>query len=346
MSYDLVPETARSYAIDQGVLPRKTPQDSVRVVPLGGGISNTVLQARTENDCLVMKQPRSNLAVEDDWPADINRIHNEAAATRVYEDIITAANFNATVPSVRFEDDDAHVIGLECAPADAPMWKRELLNGEIDLATAQAVGDVLGVVHDHAAGNSELREVFKSKTAFDQLRVDPYHQTIARRHPDVAEAIRAETERMTGIERTLVHGDYSPKNVLVKHEADDSSPVPWILDFEVAHWGDPAFDTGFMLNHLLIKSIHNHEHQAAYLDAARAFWETYDEQVSWNIERDTTRELGVLMLARVDGKSPVEYIDDQTAAVLRRVAKRILHEGDALSEVITFVREEAHKTWR
>ena len=110
----------------------------------------------------------------------------------------------------------------------------------------------------------------------------------------------AEVDRILDVDRTLVHGDYSPKNVLVDRAGDDT---PWILDFEVAHWGDPAFDTGFMMNHLFIKSVYNHEQQSEYLDAAFAFWDAYDEGVSWDIETETVTELGVLMLARVDGKS-------------------------------------------
>jgi len=140
--------------------------------------------------------------------------------------------------------------------------------------------------------------------------------------------------------RTLVHGDYSPKNVLVDRATD---PVPWILDFEVAHWGDPAFDTAFMLNHLYIKSIYNHAQHAAYADAADRFWTAYDAAVGWDIERETVAELAVLMLARVDGKSPVEYVEREAVAdALRRVAKRTLRgDAETLPEFAGLAREEA-----
>ena len=150
----------------------------------------------------------------------------------------------------------------------------------------------------------------------------------------------AEVDRILGVDRTLVHGDYSPKNVLVDPSGDG---VPWILDFEVAHWGDPSFDTGFMLNHLFIKSIYNHDRQEAYLDAADAFWEAYTAGVPWDIEAETIAELGVLMLARVDGKSPVEYVRSEAVAdALRGVAKRsLLGEATSIGDFAALAREAA-----
>jgi 5-methylthioribose kinase len=201
------------------------------------------------------------------------------------------------------------------------------------------VGDVLGVVHDAASTDEDVREQFASKRPFEQLRVDPYHRTTADRHPDVADAIHAEIDRLMDTSRTLVHGDYSPKNVLV----DPDGAVPWILDFEVAHWGDPAFDTAFMLNHLYIKSIYNHGQHDDYAAAADRFWTAYDAAVDWDIERETVAELAVLMLARVDGKSPVEYVErDAVADALRRVAKRTLRgDAETLSAFATLASEEA-----
>jgi aminoglycoside phosphotransferase (APT) family kinase protein len=219
------------------------------------------------------------------------------------------------------------------------MWKAELLDGRVDAGVAAAVGEVLGVVHDATATDDAVRERFASKRPFDQLRVDPYHRTTAERHPDVADAIHDEIRRLMDTSRTLVHGDYSPKNVLVDR-ADGTTP--WILDFEVAHWGDPAFDTAFMCNHLYIKSIHNHAQHDDYVDAAERFWTAYDAAVDWDIERETVAELAVLMLARVDGKSPVEYVDGAVADALRRVAKRTLRgDAETLTEFAGLAREEA-----
>lgn len=335
MERDLRPNAAEGYLAEAdlgtgGVLEAE---------PLGGGVSNVVVRVRTEDGYRVAKQPLPNLAVEDDWPADVSRVHNEASAARAYERIIAERGLPAQVPSVRFEDADAHVIAVDCAPDDATMWKAALLDGRVDVDVARTVGRVLGAVHDVASDDENLRSEFANKTPFEQLRVDPYHRTVAERHPDVADAVRAEITRVTSVERTLVHGDYSPKNVLV------ADGVPWILDFEVAHWGDPAFDAAFMLNHLFIKSVHDPARSDLLREAAGAFWRAYDGAVPWDIERETVAELGVLMLARVDGKSPVEYVDRATEDALRRGAKRLILEGvsslDRAADVVTAAGERA-----
>lgn len=335
---EIGPDTAAAYLRGRGSLPEGV---TPTVRSLGGGVSNNVVSVVWDDRCLVLKQPLPNLAVEDDWPADIERVHNEAEAARAYGSVIDAAGLTAVrVPGVRFEDRDNHVIAIDCAPTGAGMWKRDLLDGRVDVSVARSVGRVLGAVHRRMADDDDVRSAFASKRPFEQLRIDPYHRTTADRHPDVAEPIRAEVERIMSIDRTLVHGDYSPKNVLL--EDTDRGPVVWILDFEVAHWGDPAFDVAFMLNHLFIKSVYNHEQSGAYVDAARAFYNTHIDHVPWTIERETIAELAILMLARIDGKSPVEYIDEgPMAEALRRIAKRVLTSAiDTLDDFVRIADEE------
>ncbi|MFB6103091.1 MAG: phosphotransferase family protein [Haloplanus sp.] len=335
---EFTPEAAVDHLRRQGVVPTDAAATSRS---LGGGVSNHVYRITWDDDCAVVKRPLPNLAVEDDWPASVDRVHNEAEAIRTYASVLADADIDVRVPRVRSEmSDPDHVVAIECAPEGAGMWKTELLDGQVDAGVAAAVGEVLGAVHAATATDPDVRTAFDSKRPFDQLRVDPYHRTTAERHPDVADAIHDEIDRLMDTSRTLVHGDYSPKNVLVDRS---TGTVPWILDFEVAHWGDPAFDTAFMLNHLYIKSIYNHAQYAAYADAAERFWDAYDRTVDWDIESETVAELSVLMLARVDGKSPVEYVDREAVAdALRRVAKRTLRgDADTLDEFAALTREEA-----
>ena len=96
-----------------------------------------------------------------------------------------------------------------------------------------------------------MRGTLADTSLFDELRVDPYYRTAARRHPDLApriEALIAAMDRPDD-ERTLVLGDFSPKNILVH------AGGLILLDFECAHAGDPAFDLGFFLTHLMLKEI-------------------------------------------------------------------------------------------
>jgi len=329
---DLTPMVAVEYLQARGIIP---PDVELSAAPLGGGVSNHVFRITWNEDCVVVKQPLPNLAVDDDWPADIDRIHNEAAAARTYARVIATEQLPARVPEVCYEDDAAHLIAIQCAPPDAESWKADLLGGEVDPSVAGTVGRVLGAVHTAATDDPAVKDRFASKRPFDQLRIDPYHRTTAERHPDVAPEILAEVDRIMAVDRTLVHGDYSPKNVLL-------GDVPWIIDFEVAHWGDPAFDVAFMANHLFIKSVYNAAQQAAYLDAAGRFWSAYRPLVPWSLEADVIAELGILMLARVDGKSPVEYVDEGPVAdALRRIAKRSLRDDvSTFDDLAAITREE------
>lgn len=335
--FSLTVDNAGQYLVANDIVDRET---VTGIEALGGGVSNTVLRVTTNGECLIVKQPLPNLAVEDDWPADTERVHNEAAAARTYETVIRNTGLSdICVPVVVFEDTTNHTIATTCAPSSSTMWKRELLDGRVDVRVAETLGRFLGLSHRSTANDSEIEGTFANKAPFEQLRLDPYHRTVADRHPDVAPLIEAELDRIRAVDRTLVHGDFSPKNVLVDRRANPQTI--WLLDFEVAHWGDPAFDTAFMLNHLFIKSIYKASEQESYIEAARRFWRTYAEQVDWTIEADTVRELAVLMLARVDGKSPVEYVtSSETKDALRSAAKQALQNRvETFDEFVDLVTE-------
>jgi len=295
-----------------------------------------------------VKQPLANLAVEDDWPADVTRVHNEAAAARAYDRLVD----DVRVPRVVDEDRERHVVVFEAAPVERT-WKADLLDGRVERGVAARLGRALAAVHAGALDDPALRATFEatgSDAPFEQLRLDPYHRTVAERHPKVADAVAEELERLRATRRTLVHGDYSPKNVLVERAGDDPVPGPravWLLDFEVACWGDPAFDVAFMLNHLCIKAVHCGD-PPAYLGAARAFRDAYAGgldaagDLRWSeIDPHTARELGVLVLARVDGKSPVEYTDAGERERLRGLGRRALAEAERVDDYLALVAEVA-----
>jgi aminoglycoside phosphotransferase (APT) family kinase protein len=138
-----------------------------------------------------------------------------------------------------------------------------------------------------------------------------------------------------------VHGDYSPKNMLVRGDHI------FLIDFEVVHWGDPAFDSGFLVNHLLLKALHQPRFCRLYIEAAREFWWALAAGLGAAGDSDfepmTVRHLGALMLARIDGKSPVEYIrDESTKERTRCIGKHILREKPArLEEALELVLAQA-----
>ena len=232
------------------------------------------------------------------------------------------------------------------APGSGVNWKDALLAGDIDAEVAGQVGHLLGLMHRSSCctGDDVPAELqpFADLDCFVQLRIDPYHRATATAHSDLAGIIEVQAQRMLAPRdgrRTLVHGDYSPKNVIV----NGSGPAAqvFLLDFEVVHLGNPVFDLAFMLNHLTLKAIHRPALAARYNAAARSFWQEYLAAAGdvagepARLERDTVAQLGALLLARVDGKSPVEYItEDEPKNVARRLASGILRgEATSLADV-------------
>jgi 5-methylthioribose kinase len=271
---------------------------------LGGGVSNTVLLVETGSSRFVVKQALPKLRVEQDWFCERDRIFREAEALRMLAPMLPPD----AVPAVLLEDRENFAFRMTAAPPYADTWKAKLLRGDVDLATAEATGCMLGRMIRGTWRSASFGERFGDRTVFDQLRLDPYYRTVAKRHPDLAPAVDALIETTLSRQHCLVHGDWSPKNFLV------SDQELMAIDFEVAHFGDPSFDAAFMLNHLLLKSFFRPEFRQQYCVAARRFWntlETYTRPLAGDwFEPATLQHLGGLLLARIDGKSPAEYITD------------------------------------
>ena len=291
------------------------PGERIDAVELGGGVSNVVLSVRTETRVLVIKQSLGRLRVADEWLAKRERIITEAQALQLASQLTPGA-----VPEVLDMDPQALTLTMASAPQAWRNWKECLLRGEAEPRVARGLGRVLATWHRETAGKPEVATRFADVEAFDQLRVDPYYRTVMRRRPALADAIGGYVDRMLRTRRCLVHGDYSPKNVLVGREQS------WVLDFEVAHVGDPAFDLAFMLNHLMLKAFHRPQTAADYQRCARAFWSEYRAGVPADLvdEPYVLGHTGCLMLARVDGKSPAEYLTPAEQGIARSVGEDLL----------------------
>jgi Phosphotransferase enzyme family len=312
---ELDARTAGAYLHGRGVVPAAA---DVTVEELGWGISNVVLKASWPGGCIVVKQSLPKLRVEADWPFDRDRIVGERDCMKYLGGLLSPGS----VPEVVFSDDASFAFGMTCVPAGGVLWKQALLDGEIDAEAARHAGRLLACVHRDSAGDERARERFASQTVLIQGRIDPYHLMAAEAHPDLAPQIHAEVERLLATRRSLVLGDYSPKNLFVYPGRVVA------IDFEVAHWGDPAFDVAFLLTHLVLKASFRPADAAGYLGAAGAFWGAYATGVGADAVRTepgTVRELGCLLLARIDGKSKVEYIsDEETKTLVRDLARGVI----------------------
>jgi aminoglycoside phosphotransferase (APT) family kinase protein len=228
---------------------------------------------------------------------------------------------------------------MEYLPQHA-LWKQQLRDGQAEPGTAQAVGRTLGRIHAYSAARPALMSEFDSQAIFFDIRLEPYLLATAAAHPDLAPQLRALVQATQEHAKALVHGDISPKNILV----DGQRPV--FLDAECAVWGDPAFDLSFCLNHLLLKCLWTRSAAPAFLACFDALYSAYLAEVDWEhadaLEVRSARLLPGLLLARVDGKSPVEYlVDESPRRAVRRVARALLTRPvDRLKDVALAWRRE------
>lgn len=313
------PGTLAGYLRSAGLI---GPDESPGVTVLAGGVSNrTVLVERESGEAWVVKQALAKLRVQVDWFSSPERVHREAAGLRWLEQI---APPGSTTPLV-FEDHEHHLIGMMAVPQPHENWKSMLLAGRLDLDHVEQFARLLGTVHRRSNERlTELIPTFGDRGFFESLRLEPYYVYTASQVPAAAPFIDALVAETRSHADTVVHGDYSPKNVLV-HQGRLV-----LLDHEVIHIGDPGFDLGFSMTHLLSKSHHVRTLRAAFRDAADAYWHVYAETVgnpAWaeNLEPRAVRHTLGCMLARVRGRSPLEYMS----------AKERTRQADAVVDLMS-----------
>jgi 5-methylthioribose kinase len=295
-----------------------------RVEPLGWGVSNIVLRVKTPSETFVLKQSRPQLRTRDAWFSDLDRVYREQEVMEVLHPLLP----EPTVPRVLHADRANYVFAMSHAPAGARVWKESLLDGEVDLAVGKRAGTVLGRIHEATGANPALVERFRDHTVFVQLRVDPFYRRVQERRPEVAAAVGPLVEQMLSLQEALCHGDYSPKNILT-HDRGFT-----LVDYETAHLGDPTMDLGFFLSHLLLKAVKQHPRRADYFELTRAFWRGYAREVRFRplaeLQARGVGHLGVCLLARIDGTSPVDYLPEEPKReAVRRLARQLLLERPA-----------------
>jgi len=201
-----------------------------------------------------------------------------------------------------------------------------MLRGQARIEDAVAAAALLGTIHAHSASDPEAARQFDTTANFIQLRIDPYLVTTGMRHPELRHLFDAEAQRLAETRQCLVHGDFSPKNLMV-------SPSRMVLlDCEVAWYGDPAFDISFLLTHLLLKGLYHAPRELGFESMCRAFWRRYVEEAGKVIdvqalEPRVARLLLMLLMARIDGKSPIEYLREEQRIWVRQFANAGIMAG-------------------
>lgn len=270
--------------------------------PLTGGVSSDIWRVDTANGPICVKQALSKLKVDADWFAPTDR---NAFEVSWFETV--AAIAPKSVPQVLAHDANRGLFAMSYLdPATHPVWKAELAAGRADPTVAKAVGETLGRIHTATYHDDAVAAQFQTNEIFHAIRLEPYLLATAAVHPDLSDRLH-ELAAITAATRVaLVHGDVSPKNILCGPDR------PVFLDAECAWYGDPAFDVAFCLNHLLLKCLWNRTAWQGYESCFHALCHGYSEAVADDdILRRAAHLLPGLFLARIDGKSPVEYIIDE-----------------------------------
>ncbi|GIW82850.1 MAG: aminoglycoside phosphotransferase [Gemmatales bacterium] len=318
---ELSPENALSYLREQGWL---GPDEPAEIESLGWGVSNVVLRVTTGRGRFVLKQSRPQLRTRDAWFSDLERVYREQEVMERLQPLLPPL----TVPKVLFSDRERFVFAMEHAPEESKVWKESLLRGEIDQEVANRCGMILGRIHQLTAADTRLVESFGDHTVFVQLRVDPFYRRIQERRPEVADSVGEIVERMLATKEALCHADFSPKNILTHAQGFT------LVDYETAHFGDPAMDLGFFLSHLLLKGVKWSSRRQEFLDLTRNFWSDYGAEVRFRplaeLQQRGIEHLAVCMLARIDGTSPVDYLPEESKRELvRRFCRRLFAEKPA-----------------
>ncbi len=301
-----------------------------KLTPLTGGVSSEIFRVDDGEDAFVVKRSLARLRVDDEWIADINRNRYEQMYIKYVSQFLPRA-----VPSLRPGADDHGYFAMELLGPEFGSWKQMLLRGEVRIEDAVLAATILGKIHAASAANTEVARQFDTTANFKQLRIEPYLLTTGSRHPELQPFFEIEAQRLASTRLCLVHGDFSPKNIMI-------SPSRMVLlDCEVAWYGDPAFDVAFLLTHLLLKGLYHAPLQLGLDEMCRAFWHRYVEEIGGAIdprelERRTAPLLLMLLLARIDGKSPVEYLSDHRQAewVRQFSGPRILTGCSSLDDVL------------
>jgi 5-methylthioribose kinase len=311
-------ETLHEYLMVRGYLKLG---ETVSLKKLSGGVSNrTVKVAWADGRGHVLKQALAKLRVNIDWFSSPERIGVEAKALRCLNRLAPPG----TTPAFLFEDMPNHLMGMEAVPDPHHNWKSVLLSRRIVPNHFEQFGLLLGAIHrESCSSGPELRSAFSDTTYFESLRLEPYYLYTAQRIAEASVFLRELARATLHHKDSLVHGDFSPKNTLIY------GGKLILLDYEVVHFGDPAFDLGFALTHFLSKAHHLRGERNRLAQAAELFWQVYWGEISrleWagELEPRVVRHTLGCLLARVAGKSPLEYLTPKESARQRDVVLALM----------------------
>jgi len=319
MTADLLTlDTVHAYLVSKKII---SPDEPVEVEVLTGGVSNIVLAISTTHKKMVLKQALAELLVAQKWEADQRRAIVEAHAIELFH--MLSPN---QVPQLLFLDSERFILILERVPAGSLVWRTSLLDGQIDPDVASVLGTTLAQWHNFGEYDELARTKFMEDSLFEQLRIDPFYRFVSQKNEALKPIIERLINELVGDQTTIVHGDFSPKNIMVGVDNQ-----VYILDFEVTHVGNPIFDLAFLLAHLLCKKFRTDEpiEKELLSRSANQFYSSYE--LIRPIAPSLSLHTALVALARVEGKSPVDYLNADRQEALVNYTKNHLLSGLGVS---------------
>ena len=312
MDKELLDEiTVVAYLTNRGII-----NGPAVVEELTGGVSNVVLAVKSGDKDLVLKQALPQLKVAAVWKADQRRAIVEANGMKLLHSITPES-----VPELIDLDPEDFTLTMERLPRTCTVWKSDLLSGVIKPSIGADLGHILATWHNFGADSKESRDAYMEDSLFDQLRVTPFYRAVAKFNPPLDSRIQELITEISTAKITLVHGDFSPKNIMI---TDANKPI--VLDFEVMHTGNPVFDLGFVSAHLLCKYLRTEDlaQRSLLRETAISFINSYAQACNIEVAKSLPHHVAVIALARVEGVSPVNYLDEAGKARVQSVTKAAL----------------------
>ena len=315
MKINKLPKEIHSASIKFGLIGEK---EKCQFNKITDGVSSDIWHVKTSSSEYCIKRALKKLAVKEDWFAPIDRSNFEANYFTHCKKIIPES-----FPKILGHDHKNFILAMEWYDnKEFVVWKKNLLNKSISLKDAKRIGRLLGKIHKYYYQKERYKKIFLNDKTFYSIRIEPYLVFTSKFYPELSSCYKSSINFLKKNQTTVIHGDFSPKNILI------GKSFPIILDAETACWGNPIFDLAFLNNHLILKSILNKDIYKGYVSLSKSFLKTYLATFPTinndNYIREFVKLQALLLLARVDGKSPVEYFLKNHKVMTRKLAKKII----------------------
>ena len=315
MKINKLPNEIYSASVKFGLLKKNQPYKFKKITD---GVSSDIWYVKTTDKEYCIKRALKKLTVKEDWFAPIERNNFEANYFKYSKSIIPES-----FPKILGHDSKNYILAMEWFDnSKYIVWKKKLLNKSISVKDGKRIGKLLGIVHKYYYNKKKFRKIFLNDKTFYDIRLEPYLVFTSKSYPELSNYYKSTINFLKKNKNTVIHGDFSPKNILL------GKNYPIILDAETACWGNPIFDLAFFNNHIILKSILNPDIYKGYIKLSKSFLNTYLLYFSLVNNKSYIKEFvklqALLILARVDGKSPVEYFDEKQRIKARILAKSII----------------------